>query len=129
MENEEPKHPGHPCEPSPCGPNSICSVISRRPVCSCAVNFIGTPPFCRPECTMNQECPHDKACIQEKCKDPCLHNCGQNAECHVVNHTPFCKCKPGYHGDAFIGCSKIPASKYDFINKSRIFFKKCLLFY
>lgn len=108
--DEEPKVPGgHPCQPSPCGPNSICQVKEGRPVCSCSANYIGSPPFCRPECVMSQECPHNKACIQEKCRNPCKQSCGQNAKCDVVNHTPFCSCLPGYQGDAFIGCSKIPA--------------------
>lgn len=110
--DEEPKVPGHPCAPSPCGPNSLCNVVGGRPVCSCSPNYIGSPPYCRPECTMSQECPHHLACIQEKCRDPCKHNCGHNAECHVVNHTPFCQCKPGYQGDAFISCSRIPPSKF-----------------
>lgn len=51
---EIPKVPLNPCEPSPCGPNSICQVTHSHPVCSCAPNYIGSPPFCRPECTMSQ---------------------------------------------------------------------------
>lgn len=109
---EEPKIPGrNPCVPTPCGPNSICTIREGRPVCSCSANYIGSPPYCRPECLMSQECPHHQACIQEKCKDPCSHNCGSNAQCHVVNHTPFCSCLPGYQGDAFVRCYQIPASK------------------
>lgn len=98
----------NPCMPSPCGPNSICQVKDNHPVCSCIENFIGSPPYCRPECIISQECPRDKACIQEKCQDPCFNNCGQNAKCDVINHTPFCSCLSGYRGDAYIGCSPIP---------------------
>lgn len=104
---EETKHPKNPCVPSPCGPNSVCQVAEGRPVCSCIANYIGSPPFCRPECVMSSECPHNKACINEKCIDPCIGNCGTNAKCNVVNHTPFCSCLQGYEGDAFIGCSQI----------------------
>lgn len=60
---------------------------------------------------MNHECPHNKACIQEKCQNPCTKSCGLNAKCDVVNHTPFCTCESGYEGDAFISCSRIPPSK------------------
>lgn len=97
----------NPCAPSPCGPNSICQVKQGRPVCSCDVNYIGSPPFCRPECVINSECVSNKACVKEKCIDPCPGSCGPNAKCDVVNHTPFCSCIEGYEGDAFVGCSKI----------------------
>ncbi|VEN46221.1 unnamed protein product [Callosobruchus maculatus] len=103
-----PKTPENPCVPTPCGPNSICQVKQGRPVCSCDKNYIGTPPYCRPECTLNQECPQNKACIKEKCMDPCIELCGRNAKCNVINHQPFCACLEGFQGDAFIGCSKIP---------------------
>lgn len=104
---EEPKTPTNPCVPSPCGPNSICQVKQGRPICSCIANYIGSPPFCRPECVMNQECPRNQACVREKCINPCIDSCGENAKCDVVNHTPFCSCVTGYEGDAFIGCYKI----------------------
>nr|CAD7425818.1 unnamed protein product [Timema monikensis] len=105
---EMPKVPGNPCNPSPCGPNSICQVKQGRPVCSCVSNYIGSPPFCRPECVLSQECPRDKACVNERCVNPCIDTCGLNAKCDVVNHTPYCSCLAGYEGDAFIGCSKTP---------------------
>lgn len=100
--------PINPCHPSPCGQNSICQIKQNRPVCSCVENFVGKPPYCRPECVLNTECPQDKACINEKCSDPCLHACGPNAECHVSAHAAYCKCNVGYNGDSFVGCSKIP---------------------
>ena len=96
----------NPCVPSPCGPHSICQIKQNRPVCSCIENFIGKPPYCRPECVLSTECSQDKACINEKCRDPCANACGPNAECHVVAHSAFCNCKPGYEGDSFVGCSK-----------------------
>lgn len=98
----------NPCIPSPCGPNSICQIKENRPICSCVENYIGSPPYCRPACITNQECPQNKACIQEKCQNPCVNSCGLNAECQVVNHNPFCSCIHGYQGDAFVGCSIIP---------------------
>lgn len=106
--NHDVSHYDNPCSPSPCGPNSICQVKQDRPVCSCAANYIGGPPYCRPECTSHQECPHQEACINEKCQDPCINACGTNAECNVVAHSAFCNCLPGYQGDGFIGCIKKP---------------------
>lgn len=104
----EPNLPLNPCAPSPCGPYSICQIKQGRPVCSCVENFIGSPPYCRPECVLSDDCPQNKACIREKCKDPCINSCGPNAECHVVAHSAYCSCKQGYQGDAFVGCNKIP---------------------
>jgi len=109
--DNDPKEIDHrddnPCTPSPCGPNSICRVEQKRPVCSCAANFLGKPPYCRPECVFSSDCPQDQACIREKCTDPCLNACGKNAECHVVAHSAYCNCLSGYEGDSFVGCSKI----------------------
>lgn len=39
-----------------------------------------------------------------KCKDPCPGSCAPNAECHVVSHSPICKCPIGYVGDPFTQC-------------------------
>lgn len=103
----------NPCTPSPCGTNSICQIKQNRPVCSCIENFIGKPPYCRPECVLSSECSQDKACIKEKCLDPCQNACGPNAECHVVAHSAYCNCLPGYEGDSFIGCSKVDVIIHD----------------
>lgn len=109
---DKPIESENPCDPSPCGPNSICQIKQGRPVCSCVANFIGHPPYCRPACVLHSECPQDKACIKEKCVDPCINTCAENAECHVVSHSAYCSCKKGYQGDAFVGCSKIPEVSY-----------------
>lgn len=74
---------------------------------------------------MNHECPHNKACIQEKCQNPCTKSCGLNAKCDVVNHTPFCTCESGYEGDAFISCSRIPPSKLNL----KCYAYNCIIFY
>jgi hypothetical protein len=96
--------PSNPCIPSPCGPNSQCKEINMHAVCSCKPNYIGMPPSCRPECVTSSECPQDKACVREKCIDPCPGTCGLNARCKVLNHNPICTCSPGYTGDPFIQC-------------------------
>lgn len=98
----------NPCVPSPCGPNSICQDTRGSSSCSCHPDFIGSPPNCRPECTINSECPSNLACIREKCKDPCLGACGSDAICSVINHTPICNCPDGFTGDPFAFCQQKP---------------------
>lgn len=97
-----------PCYPSPCGPNSQCRNVNGIPSCSCLPTYIGAPPNCRPECTINSECTSNKACIREKCNDPCPGSCGLYATCSVINHTPICTCTQGYVGDPFVSCHPAP---------------------
>lgn len=105
---------GNPCLPSPCGPNSQCKVVGEAPACSCLPYYIGVAPNCRPECSINAECPGNLACQNEKCVDPCPGSCGFNAECSVGNHVALCNCIPGYTGDPFSGCS--PVSRKCMVN-------------
>jgi hypothetical protein len=100
-----PIEPIDPCQPSPCGPNSICVKTDSTPACSCQPGYIGVPPTCRPECTISAECPAAFACVAQRCKDPCEHACGSNAICSVVDHRATCACEPGLEGDPFQGCS------------------------
>lgn len=93
-----------PCTPSPCGPNSQCREINSQAVCSCRDTFIGIPPNCRPECTINSECATDKACVNRKCVNPCRDQCGKNANCRVIAHNPMCSCQEHYTGDPFSYC-------------------------
>lgn len=95
-----------PCQPSPCGPYSQCRVINEHGVCSCQLGYIGTPPNCRPECMVSTDCPQDKSCINQKCRDPCPGTCGVNARCQVLNHNPICSCQNGFTGDPFVSCSR-----------------------
>jgi len=97
-----------PCVPSPCGAFSECRDIGGIPSCSCLPTYRGSPPNCRPECTINTECPANMACMQQKCRDPCPGSCGIMAQCSVVNHVPICSCLPDYTGDPFVGCSMRP---------------------
>lgn len=83
---QEPVEVTNPCDPSPCGPQSECQIVQNRAVCSCSKNMIGKPPYCRKECVLNSECPQNKACINEKCADPCSGSCGSNTNCQTVNH-------------------------------------------
>lgn len=99
--------PKHPCRPTPCGANSQCREVNSQSVCSCLPGYSGSPPACRPECTVNSECAHNKACINQKCSDPCPGTCGINSICKVINHSPLCSCLPGHTGDPFTNCYRI----------------------
>ena len=116
----EPELPTQSCYPSPCGPYSVCELEGPRVVCSCQKGYFGRPPNCHPECLVNGECPPSQACIREKCLDPCQGTCGINALCTAVNHQAICSCPPGYTGDPFETCSKIPGRSmnisFDLIN-------------
>lgn len=99
----------NPCLPSPCGANAICKERNNAGACSCLPDYLGNPyEGCRPECIYSSDCPSDRACIRNKCQNPCPGTCGQNAECQVVNHLPSCQCLPGFTGDPFRYCSVLP---------------------
>lgn len=105
---ESPSQHQSPCTPSPCGTNAICKELNNAGSCSCLSDFIGNPyEGCRPECTINSDCSSNKACIRNKCTDPCPGTCGQNAMCHVINHLPTCTCLSGFTGDPFRYCSLV----------------------
>jgi len=80
-------------------------------VCTCAPEFLGSPPLCRPECTLSSDCRPNEACVNQRCKDPCPGTCGIQARCVVVNHNPVCSCPERYTGDPFVRCDVM--SKYD----------------
>lgn len=96
-----------PCDPSPCGPNSLCKVQNDLAICTCASGYLGSPPECRPECITNSECSLDKTCENLKCISPCPRGCGINTDCRTIKHNPICSCKEGYTGDPFSICHKV----------------------
>lgn len=104
----------NPCVPSPCGPFSVCRIVGNTdlPSCTCMENYIGTPPNCRPECTIDSECASNRACLRQKCTDPCPGSCGTGAQCLVVNHMAVCTCPKGYIGDPFVNCFLQPPRKH-----------------
>lgn len=90
------------CASLPCGPNARCD----NGVCTCLPEYQGDPYVgCRPECVLNTDCPLNRACIRNKCVDPCPGTCGLNAECRVYNHVPMCSCPSGMVGNAFVQCN------------------------
>lgn len=104
--------PTDPCNPSPCGANSVCNVRNGVGSCTCVKGYFGDPyTGCRPECVTSNDCPSNKACLGMKCRDPCPGSCGINAECRVFNHNPQCYCISGYTGNALTICRAIEPSK------------------
>ena len=102
-----------PCNPTPCGTNAVCSERNRAAACTCLPGLQGNPYIeCKPECTINQECPSNLACMNQKCRDPCPGVCGVHATCSVNNHYPICQCDPGYEGDAFVRCTRKTTRKF-----------------
>jgi hypothetical protein len=102
----------NPCNPSPCGANAVCKERNGAGSCTCLPEYTGDPyAGCRPECVLNTDCDRAKACVRNKCVDPCPGTCGLNAECRVVNHAPSCGCLPGYTGNPLSSCHLPPPSK------------------
>ena len=99
-----------PCAASPCGPFGQCSPLEDgRENCDCPVGYVGNPFVeCRPQCTINSDCPLNLACINQRCVDPCPGSCGINAKCHVLSHQPNCVCPPGYSGNPYSSCYLYP---------------------
>jgi hypothetical protein len=98
----------NPCIPSPCSPNFHCRFENNHLVCSCLQNYVGRAPNCRPECTINAECPSNLTCQGEGCKDPCRGTYGPHMTCVAVKNALMCLCLIGYTDDPFAGCSNIP---------------------
>lgn len=94
------------CHPSPCGQNTLCEVNSGVPTCKCLPGYHGSPlAGCRHECDADADCGSHQACIEFKCQNPCLTQCGVNAECEGVrNSQAICKCPRGYHGSPYSTC-------------------------
>lgn len=94
----------NPCKPSPCGDHSNCKAVGSIAACACLPNFLDRPPNCRAECDTSAECVSKKACIRNKCADPCPGACGINANCNAIDHRPVCACEDGFIGDPFAEC-------------------------
>lgn len=111
-----------PCYPSPCGPNARCRAENGYAICECLPEYHGNPyENCRPECLSNSDCPMNRACIRNKCEDPCPGTCGINAICTVTNHVPVCSCPDRYNGDAFRLCTPIIGKLFDSLEESATF--------
>lgn len=82
------------CHPSPCGPNTECTVINDVPTCSCLPGYHGQPlTGCKHECDSDRDCSGNQLCQNFKCAHSCQQgSCGAGALCEVFNHRPTCRC-------------------------------------
>lgn len=116
------ERPRDPCNPSPCGANAVCREKNGAGSCICLPEYFGDPyTSCRPECVTNDDCERSKACLNNKCRDPCPGTCGLHAECRVLNHAPSCYCLPGYTGDPLSVCTLLPSSKNCLLYSNSLF--------
>lgn len=79
----------NPCEQAACGPNAVCNVINRKPVCTCPAKFAESPKGPQDgclrvvtPCTTDLEC-GGEVCHNGECKAVCRNNgdCSQNEKC------------------------------------------------
>lgn len=100
----------NPCQRASevCGQNAECSVNAHEVLCTCPANTRGDPhTLCKiVECTDNNDCSIDLACVENSCVNPCQleHSCGRNADCTVENHVGICACRPETTGNPLLGC-------------------------
>lgn len=96
---------------STCGKEAVCYGSNHRAICECPPGLIGNPRIACivVGCRSDSECPSTRACINNKCENPCVsaNPCDRSAECRVYNHEPVCACPPGYVGDSKTGCKAI----------------------
>lgn len=102
----------NPCNPSPCGPYSVCRMSSNVAICSCLDGYVGSAPACRPECLTDNDCSSERTCINEKCVSPCSI-CAYNADCSVIRHKPICSCPEEMSGNPYSYCWPKPYIKQE----------------
>ena len=109
-----------PCDPSPCGPNTECTVTGNgNPICRCLPTYIPKPDTitgCGRECERDPDCGSGNICQNYRCTarpDPCKPSpCGPNTECSVNRlGNPVCTCIGGFapQPDTITGCTRIEA--------------------
>lgn len=85
-----------------CRGNKRCEVSHHRPTCVCKGGFVVNERgeiACAPEiseCSRNDQCPSNRACIENVCQNPCTalkqSPCPPEKGCDVLNHKPVCIC-------------------------------------
>lgn len=115
----------NPCAyDNPCSSSAECTVDNHRAVCKCPPGFTGDPysqcvPVFQGECKVDNDCPDNRACIGNECRDPCQEYspCGKNAQCETSSHRPVCRCPNGWAGDPHTECYQCRLPRENF--KSR----------
>jgi hypothetical protein len=89
-----------------CGENKKCISRRHRPTCVCKAGFMVNEYgelTCAPEkreCQVNEECASNMACLEGKCRNPCIGTpnhppCSADKACQVMDHKPVCICMKG----------------------------------
>lgn len=83
-----------------CGIGADCYAIDHRPICECPAGLSGDPQnsCILVGCRSDSDCPSERACVNDKCVDPCANNgpCSSGEECEVRYHKAQCLCAPGF---------------------------------
>lgn len=92
------------CDDVTCVDNKKCEPRKHRPVCVCKFGFVVNENgelICAPdkrECSRDDECASNMACIEMRCKNPCIVTatrqppCPTDKSCLVQDHKPICIC-------------------------------------
>lgn len=85
-----------------CKGNKKCEVHNHRTMCVCKSGFVVNENgelMCAPdkrECTRDQQCASNLACVDGQCRNPCTIGnrapCPPKKTCEVLNHRPVCIC-------------------------------------
>lgn len=100
------------CASDTCGPQTECYGINHNPVCECLPGYSGNPKLgCNViGCKSDSECPSEKACINQKCENPCEQQpCITKEICRAYNHKAECSCPPGTISGLYGACMQLDA--------------------
>ncbi|KAB7496769.1 hypothetical protein Anas_09923 [Armadillidium nasatum] len=96
---------------NPCASNAECYAEQHQAKCRCPSGLKGDgyTQCLVIGCRANSNCPPDRACINNQCKDPCLENpCAPTSECLALNNQAMCRCPPGTYGNPQVRCDPVP---------------------
>lgn len=101
-----------------CAINAECYGKNHRSACRCGPGYYGNPQIhCeRVECNTNHDCPHNLACNDGRCVNPCAENspCARNAVCYVQDHVASCRCPENIPlGNPFSYCERRPVDEIE----------------
>lgn len=94
------------CSNTPCAYGAQCINKKGGYQCVCPKGLTGDPyksgciledGSVRSECTSNEDCASNLACVQGTCVSPCTNLlCGPNAYCEPEDHAGWCRCRVGF---------------------------------
>ena len=120
-----------PCNPSPCGINAEYSENRGAASCRCILDYVGNPYVeCKPEFTINPECPRDKSCNNHKWRSlsgclwcPCNLLSYQFSSLCVTQVTPEMLLVTHKNNNSFTKNSRTSGSLYSFTMWIRVLWR------